>query len=94
MWAMKTGWIQMSRREMIAWAALIVLSTLLISGFVSVASQLEQRSWEAAQLWVDLARDDLAASLGIPADSIRVQSVEPVEFADGSLGASKPGGFG
>jgi hypothetical protein len=76
---------------MITRAVLIVLSTLLISGLISAASQLEQRSWDAAQPWVDLAKADLAASLGVRANSIRVQGVEAVAFSNSSLGVPKPG---
>lgn len=80
----------MSRREIIMWAVLTMLSTLLIGSFVSAASQLEQKSWQAAQPWVDLARTDLAMRLDAPADGIRVQSVEAVEFPDSSLGVPAP----
>ncbi len=83
----------MTRREMSGWVVLIVLSALLTSGFVSAATYLEQKNWAEAQPWVDLARTELAASLGVAVDSIRVQSVEAVEFPDSSLGVPRPGEF-
>jgi len=83
----------MTRREIMVWMALFVVSTVLISSFVSAASELEERRWAEAQPWVDLARADLATSLGIGRERIRVQSVEAVQFPDSSLGVARSGEF-
>jgi TolB protein len=44
-----------------------------------------------SQVLADLARDDLAAQLGVDADQIEVLSVEAVEFPNASLGVPQPG---
>jgi hypothetical protein len=80
----------MTKRDFALWGVLIVLSTLLITGFVSAASRLEQRDWSAARPWIDEAKARLAEQLAVYTDQIRVQSVEAVEFADSSLGVPEP----
>lgn len=40
---------------------------------------------------VEMAKADLAQRLGLSADEIEVQSVEPTEFPDASLGVPEPG---
>lgn len=81
----------MTRRDLALWASLIVLSTVLITGFVSAAARLDRQDWSSAQPWIGEARASLAEQLGLPVDQIRVQSVESVEFADSSLGVPEPG---
>ena len=80
----------MTRRDLALWGILIILSTLLITGFVSAASRLERQDWSAAQPWIDQARASLAEQLGVPVDQTRVQSVEAIEFSDSSLGVLEP----
>lgn len=46
---------------------------------------------EGTNAIVEIARADLAQRLGISRDEITVQSVEPAEFPDASLGVPEPG---
>ena len=46
---------------------------------------------EGVNAIVELAKADLAQRLGIGRDAITVQSVEPTEFSDASLGVPEPG---
>lgn len=46
---------------------------------------------EEARAVVQLAREDLARRKGVPADQIRLVSIEPVQWSNGSLGFPKPG---
>ena len=83
----------MAKRDLALWGVLILLSSLLVTGFVSAANYLQQQDWAQAQPWIDQARADLAGQLGCPVEDIRVQSVEAVEFADSSLGVPEPGRY-
>jgi len=80
-----------TRRDWISWSLLILVTTLLITGFVSAASQRQQQESSVAQPLVDLARADLAARLQVSPGSIIVRTVQPTEFSDSSLGVPEPG---
>ncbi len=53
----------------------------------------EEREYGALQSLVDLARVNLAQSLGIGPEAITVQSIEDAEFPDASLGVPEPDKF-
>ncbi len=80
----------MNRRELSLWGVLLAISVLLVSGFVSAGTRLEQRNYAEAQPLVDLAKADLAQRLNVQQENIQVQSVEGVEFPDSSLGVPEP----
>lgn len=44
-----------------------------------------------SQAAVDAARQDAAAHLGVPADQLRVDDVQPRQWPDSSLGCPRPG---
>ena len=46
---------------------------------------------EQARALVDLAKSDLGKRKGLPAEQIRVVSIEEVDWSNGSLGYPKPG---
>lgn len=81
----------MNRRELSLWGILLAISVLLVSGFVSAGTRLEQKNYAEAQPLVDLAKADLAQRLNVRVDDIQVQSVEEVQFPDSSLGVPEPG---
>lgn len=81
----------MNRRELMLWGILLIVSVLLVSGFVSVGARLEQQEWAETQPLVDLAKADLAQRLNIQPEAISVQSVEAVQFSDSSLGVPETG---
>ena len=81
----------MTRRDWAIWLLLSAVSLLLVTGFVSAASRLQQEASESAQPLTDLARADLAARLQVDPNSIIVRNVQAVEFSDSSLGVPQPG---
>lgn len=81
----------MNRRELFIWGILFALSVLLVSGFVSVGTRLEQKDYAEAQPLIDLTKADLAQRLNVQPEDIQVQSVAQVQFPDSSLGVPEPG---
>lgn len=80
----------MNRRELSLWGILLAVSVLLVSGFVSTGTRLEQKNYAEAQPLVDLAKADLAQRLHVRIEDIQVQSVEEAQFPDSSLGVPEP----
>jgi hypothetical protein len=61
-----------------------------IDAALEACAPVEEAEEESEHL-VELAKTDLAQRLGIAPDAIEVQSVEPTEFPDASLGVPEPG---
>jgi len=72
-------------------ALLIIVGALLATAFAAAASPRQPGVDPAAQPYLDLARQDLAARLGIAPGRIQVQSVDPRDFSDSSLGLPREG---
>jgi hypothetical protein len=73
----------------------LLVSALALVGSAILASRIYRgtrtENYGDALSLVDLAKVDLVERLGIGSDEIIVQSIEPAEFPDASMGVPKPG---
>lgn len=84
----------MKRKRHALWVALFVVLTLVGLGQRTVASEKSKSQWinvntESLAL-VSRARVNLVRRLGVDANRIVLQGVDPTEFPDPSLGAPEP----
>ena len=84
----------MKRKRNALWIALFVILALVGLGQTTIASDRNESQWtdmnaEVLGL-VSRAKVNLARRLGVDANRIVLQSVDPTEFPDPSLGAPEP----
>ena len=58
-------------------------------GFESLAAPAQAMSTQTAA--TGAARDEVARALGVPPNQVNVETVEPVQWRDASLGCAEPG---